>query len=411
MVSRQIHRLPGMRDLTARAYELVSQSFVSFRAYLEQKGYQVIDTPLLEETELFVRKSGGGLTSRLYTFTDPGGHQVSLRPEFTSSVIRHFIQERESLTIPVRWQYGGPVFRYEQADDGGDRQFTQVGAELVGTTGLEGDVEIIGLAWGGLDHIGVTGQQLRVGHLGVLHDLLAGYRLSERARLFIVSNTQDLKSGRTDVAALRERAEDVGLLAGGLDLDAGMEPSEIGTQQGRDFVQGILNESMPAPVGRRTTEQIVDRLLRKLRDADDPATFEAAASLVNELACLDGPPADVLPEARRIVENRGLPAHPVDELDRLFGSLDDRQVSDSQVIVDLGLARGISYYTGVIFELIGFHDGHEVSLGGGGRYDGLVKALGGGQDVPALGFAYNLDQVVNALDHLDPPHSGPLSGP
>ena len=50
----------------------------------------MLDTPLLEQTELFVRKSGGELTTQLYSFVDPGGNRVSLRPEFTSSVIRHY---------------------------------------------------------------------------------------------------------------------------------------------------------------------------------------------------------------------------------------------------------------------------------------------------------------------------------
>ena len=68
--------------------------------------------------------------------------------------------------------------------------------------------------------------------------------------------------------------------------------------------------------------------------------------------------------------------------------------------LDLGLARGISYYTGVIFELI-LASVKQVSLGGGGRYDGLVKALGGDEDAPAMGFAYNLSMLVNVLDSLD----------
>ena len=53
-----------------------------------RRGYEPVDTPLLEETELFIRKSGGDLSSRLYSFREPGGYDVSLRPEFTAQVLR-----------------------------------------------------------------------------------------------------------------------------------------------------------------------------------------------------------------------------------------------------------------------------------------------------------------------------------
>ena len=60
------------------------------------------------------------------------------------------------------------------------------------------------------------------------------------------------------------------------------------------------------------------------------------------------------------------------------------------------MARGISYYTGVIFELTAGDDG-TAALGGGGRYDGLVQALGGSEGVPAMGFAYNVNELLDAL--------------
>ena len=384
-----------MRDATAHDYERTRRATEDIRAYLADAGYVVIDTPLLEETELFVRKSGGELTSRLYTFTDPGGHKVSLRPEFTSSVIRHFIEERSSGATPVRWQYCGPVFRYEQGDNGGYHQFTQLGAELVGEAGVDADAEIICLALGGLGKIGLRGCRLRVGHLGVLLDLLGTYRLSEPAKLFIVSNVQALKDGSTDVAALKERAEEVGVLRAGLHPNTAAVLEAAGTEADQKLVQRLLQESMPTPMGRRTTEQIVARLLRKVSDADDPGTFEDALGLASRLAHLEGPPETVLEEARRVTSERGLPSDAFDELERLFDELTRCGTPEGQVTLDLGFARGISYYTGVIFELYASSD-EGVSLGGGGRYDGLVRALGG-DDVPALGFAYNLDRVLDTL--------------
>ena len=367
------------------------------RAHFGNSGYEVIETPLLEETELFVRKSGGELTNRLYTFTDPGGHRVSLRPEFTSSVIRRFIQEQNSLGVPVRWQYGGPVFRYEGVEGETYRQFTQVGAELVGAAGVEADAEIIYLAWSGLREVGLSDCRLRIGHLGLLHSLLSAHNLSEPAKLFIIGNVQDLKRGRTDVDTLRQRAEDVGLLRVGFDQSIGMALDGISLEAAQEFIQSALKDSMPAPTGQRTTEQIVARLLRKVRIADDPGVFEEALTLISLLAQLHGPPESVLRKARRVALERGMESDSFDELDKLVNALVSRGVPEDNLTLDLGLARGIAYYTGVIFELYASST-KGASLGGGGRYDSLVKALGSEEDAPALGFAYNMDEVLGALE-------------
>ena len=172
MVSRQIPTLPGMRDSDSSSHGRILDAAQAVSACFTGRGYELIDTPLLEETELFVRKSGGELTSRLYSFTDPGGNRVSLRPEFTSSVIRFFVQEQASLSVPARLQYSGPVFRYESGAGEGYRQFTQVGVELVGAGGVDADAEIISLAWEGLDRAGLDSRLIRIGHLGVLRGIL-----------------------------------------------------------------------------------------------------------------------------------------------------------------------------------------------------------------------------------------------
>ena len=139
------------------------------------------------------------------------------------------------------------------------------------------------------------------------------------------------------------------------------------------------------------------RLLRKVRVADDPGVFEEALTLISLLAQLEGPPQFVLDEARSVALERGMKSGSFDELDKLVNGLVSRGVPEDDLTLDLGLARGIAYYTGVIFELYASST-IEASLGGGGRYDSLVKALGSEEDAPALGFAYNMDEVLGALE-------------
>ncbi len=394
--SRQISGLAGMHALDTRAWEGRERALSCLRTHMAAHGYRPIDTPLLEETELFVRKAGGDLAGRLYNFTDPGGTAVSLRPEFTSSVIRHFIESEASITLPARWQYSGPVFRFIPPERGSYRQFTQSGAELVGASDVGADAEIISLAASGLRRVGLPEFRMRIGHLGALHSLLDAFGLSEAAKLFIIGNLNALKNGESDVGGLMEYAREVGLLRGSVDLGLEMALDSVSAEAAEDFILGALKGSMPDPLGRRTTDQIVARLLNKVRRANCPQAFERALTLAYTLSGLIGSPWETLNSARLAAFECGIDAAPLDEVEALLAHVSDMGISDSQVTLDIGMARGISYYTGVIFELMG-NDGDSADLGGGGRYDGLIQALGGSERVPAIGFAYNVDAVLDAL--------------
>ena len=384
MRSSQVSRLPGMRDVTGRAYQRAREVVGRFEDHLRGKGYEAVDTPLLEEAELFARKSGGELTSKLYAFMDPGRHRVSLRPEFTSSVIRCFIQERDSLTLPVRWQYNGPVFRYQPSEDGMYRQFTQAGAELIGASGIEADAEVMSLAWSALEGMGMQDYRMRVGHLGVLHELLSGYGLSEAAKMFIIGNVQALKHGHTDAPKLMERAKDAGLLRSAAAYTVLPDGLEIGADTSREAVLAALGREKSEPFGRRTPEQIADRLLVKARHADDPAKVMAALDLVEQMARVEGDPEAAVERARQIAATQGLNTTAIQDLADMFPALYAKGVDEGRVTLDFGHALGISYYTGVIFELVSGPAAGATTLGSGGRYDGLVKTLGG-EEVTALG--------------------------
>ena len=385
--------LPGMADVMGRDHEVISKAVGTLKSFLSEAGYSPIDTPLLEETELFVRKSGGELTSRLYTFTEPGGRRVSLRPEFTSSVIRYFIDEVGPDGAPFRCHYSGPVFRYEPGDASNPRQFTQVGAELVGAAGTEADAEMLAIARNGLRRIGLEGHRLRIGHLGSIHDLLDRYTLSEPAKLFAIGHLQELKDGNLDATGLRQRAQGVGLLSGSNGSPLRAAESEGIDEAAVGFIKEALSASMPSSLGGRTAEEIITRMLRKARHPDDGAIFEEAAESVSRLVRLEGPPGHVIEAANRVLE--GVVGHDhFGALESLVEALTRKGIGESDLVLDMGMVRGIAYYTGVIFEITA---GDGRSLGGGGRYDGLVRALGGDDDVPALGFAYSMDRVVGSL--------------
>ena len=112
-------------------------------------GYGEIATPVFEFSDVFHRTLGDTsdvVTKETYTFTDRGGESLTLRPEFTASVVRAFISNGLQQELPFKVFYHGPAFRYERPQKGRLRQFHQFGAELLGAAEPMADVEVIAMA-------------------------------------------------------------------------------------------------------------------------------------------------------------------------------------------------------------------------------------------------------------------------
>ncbi len=140
------------------------------RTTLGRAGYGRVDTPVFEATELFARGVGEAtdiVQKEMFTFDDGGGRSVTLRPEGTAPVTRAYFENGMTrLPQPVRLWYLGPFFRRERAQAGRFRQFTQVGAEAIGSDDPTLDAELILLLADLLDAVGVRQVSLRIGSLG-----------------------------------------------------------------------------------------------------------------------------------------------------------------------------------------------------------------------------------------------------
>ena len=390
-----IRRLRGMQDLSPQQWVELHRLRESLRSYLALYGYRSVETPLLEETELFLRKSGGELAAQLYTFADPGGRRVSLRPEFTASVVRASMEGSLKGDLPLRLQYAGPVFRYPFDQEEEHRQFTQVGAELLGVPGPAADAEVLALACKGLSSVGIQDHTLTIGHLGAVNAFLDQLGLSDRGRLFLLGSLPLLKSGPSASEEVRRRATELGLLPeaqGEAVLARGV--SRISLADAPGLVESFLRGEVDGPTGQRTPEEILSRYLRRLKGLDEPAHVERALEFTFRLAAISGEPAPALQQARELAADFSLDVSGLAPLEQALDYLNGYDIEGASLQLDLGLARGIAYYTGIVFEVAHPQAVGGPSLCGGGRYDGLVTALGGKENLPALGFAYTAEQVL-----------------
>ena len=281
-------------------------------------GFREVETPIFEDSELFILRSGPNVLKELYAFEDKGGRELALRPEMTAPVVRMFVNGMSNEPKPIKLFYFGQCFRYERPQSGRYREFFQFGAEIIGGETPQTDAEAIALASSMLGALGVKDYRLRIGHIGVLRQKIADIGVPKERTAEVL---QKLDKKMYDEARP-------------LLLDMGVDESQI-----EDLF------SMTETVGGK---EVLDKV----------------------------------------------PGEAGDWLRTVVAYLDAMGVED--VEIDLGVVRGLDYYTGMVFEAEAPALGAEKQICGGGSY--TLSELFGGEKVFSTGFAVGFDRALLALE-------------
>ncbi|HPB59068.1 MAG TPA: histidine--tRNA ligase [Candidatus Saccharicenans sp.] len=320
-----ISSIKGMRDILpdeARLWQAVESSA---RQTFELYGFRELRAPILEPTELFERGTGTSsdiVTKEMYTFTDKGGRSVTLRPEYTPSVVRAIIEHRLDLKPqPLRFYYTGPMFRYDRPQKGRYRQFHQIDVEVFGEPDAAIDAEIIEMAYRFFQEVKVEGVSTLVNSVGCP------------------------KCRPVYGLALREAAAKV--------------------------------KSQLCPDCQRKAE--INPL--RIFDCKQESCREAATTFprITDYLC--------------------------EECQQHFKNfLSYLELYHLPYKVEPTLVRGLDYYTRTTFELVVENLGAQNAIGGGGRYDNMVKEFGG-PDLCGTGLAIGLERLLLVSRLEAPPPS------
>jgi histidyl-tRNA synthetase len=180
---------------------------LAMRVAAERAGYDRIEAPSFEDTELFERGVGRStdvVRKEMFTFEDKGGRSVTLRPEGTAPICRAYLEHgMQKLAQPVKLWYSGPFFRHERPQAGRYRQFHQIGVEAIGSDSPLVDAEVITMLADVLGALGVPDVELRLGSLGSLD---ARHAYLEELKGHLHANEGDLSEDvreRIDINPLR----------------------------------------------------------------------------------------------------------------------------------------------------------------------------------------------------------------
>jgi len=335
-------RLPrGFEDRTPGEIAAVGQMIETIRKVYERYGFDPVETPLFEYTEALGKflPDTDRPNAGVFSLQDDDEQWMSLRYDLTAPLARYFAENFESLPKPYRSYRQGYVFRNEKPGPGRFRQFMQFDADTVGAGGPEADAEMCMMMADVMDALGLAGKYVvRVNNRKVLDGVLEAAGVS--------SNEQKLTVLRAVDKLDKFGPEGVKLLLG-----AGRK------DESGDFTKGA-------------------------------GLSDAQAAVV--LDYVEGkPPAD----------NDGIA-----ELNAMQALFDAAGYGVEKIKIDPSVVRGLEYYTGPVFEIeltfkVQNEKGQDVvfgSVGGGGRYDGLVSRFRR-EPVPATGFSIGVSRLANAL--------------
>jgi len=156
--SSRLQPVRGTHDIVGESHRRHRAVIDVAREVAGRYGFEEIVTPIFEFTEVFKRTLGDTsdvVTKEMYTFEDRGGESITLRPEGTAGVVRALISGGLAQDLPLKFFYAGPMFRYERPQKGRQRQFHQIGVELLGVPEPQGDIEVIAAGWRILQALGL----------------------------------------------------------------------------------------------------------------------------------------------------------------------------------------------------------------------------------------------------------------
>lgn len=328
--------LKGFRDFPPLA--MVRWEWISAiaRQVYRSYGFTPIDTPALELLEILQGKGSEETDRQLYHFVDHGGRPVGMRFDLTVPLARFVAQHRATLNFPFKRYHIAKVWRGENTQHGRYREFTQCDFDTIGTTELAADIEMIQVAHDLLTALGVTRFSIRLNHRGILQGALERAGLLQYAPF--VLRTLD-KLGKIGAAGVREE-------------------------------------------------------LRKQADIDD-----SAADQILRLAELQGPTSNVLSDLTPLVEGTLRGDKGLADLRTIAAGLDAAGIPAERWRLDVSIARGLDYYSGLVMETI-LEDLPEIgSVCSGGRYDDLASVYTK-ERLPGIGASLGLDRMLTALEEL-----------
>jgi ATP phosphoribosyltransferase regulatory subunit len=366
-------------------FEALEAQAASLMKLFVDAGYERVAPAFIQPASLFLDRIGEALRARTYVFTDPDGEELCLRPDLTIPTARVFL-ERSGQRPETKFCYNGPAFRIQEGkpDPLRPREFRQAGIEYYGEPRLDADLDVLALTIEAVRRGGVKSFTIKAGHIGLFTALLNGLSMPARWRERLAHSFWRPRDFARELRALSspEGGRPLPLPAAALNSEA--------------LLANLEARGTPM-IGLRTPDEIVKRLAGKAADAAEAPLPQETVRLIETYLNIGGSVQAALDAIDAFFEAAKLsPGQPLASARTLFERL-KTIAGSAPIIFEAGFGRHFEYYTGMVFQIEIEGAGISGQIAGGGRYDGLIRALSGGsRDVPAVGAAVHTERLLAA---------------
>ncbi|WP_072372379.1 ATP phosphoribosyltransferase regulatory subunit [Hyphomicrobium sp. NDB2Meth4] len=361
-------------------------------------GYEAVAPDIIQPAGVFLDVVGEALRGRTYVFTDLNGEELCLRPDLTVPTCRLYLQRHPAADREAFYSYNGPAFRFQPAGAGAShpREFRQSGIEAFGDKDAgEADARTLVLILRALQQAGLGNWKLRIGDVGLFDALLGMAEMPDRWRRRLRHQFWRPEVFRAELKRLStEPARSTAALPAAL-IEA-LDPDDVAGAE--VLVSEHLEKAGIELIGVRSAAEIAEGLLAIAADAKAPPLKPEAAALIDAYVATRTPALDAAGVVRKLAgkTSDGL-GQAIDAYERRCKLLVESGVDMSKVDFSAEFGRNVGYYTGFVFEVLVDALGPSSPVAGGGRYDGLLKAVGAPHDVPAVGGAVHTERLLTVV--------------
>ncbi|MEX2167661.1 MAG: ATP phosphoribosyltransferase regulatory subunit [Methyloceanibacter sp.] len=383
---------------SAKEFEALEAQARALLASFARAGYEPVAPSIIQPAGMFLDRIGESIRSRTYVFTDLAGDELCLRPDLTVPVSRLYLERHPRADVEARYCYNGPAFRFQPQGRSPTRprEFRQAGIECFGVADRDSaDAEIVRLAVEGVRSGGLKAFRLRFGDIALFYALLDALSLPERWRLKLSHYFWRPSAFHELLARLArgERPDSDGPIAA-LAEKIGKEIPERAEELVADYLDV---QSLPL-AGNRSLNEITERLRDHAADLRSAPLPKEVATVIDYYLAVSGPPKEVAERVAMIAKGAGLDmSAALHALVRRFDRLQQSGIDMAQAIFATEFGRDLEYYSGLVFQIEAPGNGAE-PIAGGGRYDGLLEALGAPRPVPAVGAALHTERLLAAAE-------------
>ena len=383
--------MPAFPNYGAEVLKLLDGQGAAMLQCFAAKSYARVEPAILQPADVFLDRSGEEIRRRTFVLTDPAGNELCLRPDLTIPVCRMFLEGGGKL--PARLAYHGAAFRFQPNQPERPAQFLQTGVECLGENNADAaDSEILTLAVEALRAAGLKEFSVQIGDVALFSGLIDALDVPPLWR-------GRLKRHFWRPAYFRELLE---RLSGNTARGSQAYLAHLGTlepTEARAALEGLLDYlgAGAKPPGGRTRGEIVERLMEQAAEAAAVRLDAGAVALIERVLSVSGSAKDSLRELRKVLKSAKLDVEAeLAAMETRVTTLEKLGLDAAQVRFAARFGRNMEYYTGFVFELWSRDAEGPVQIAGGGRYDSLLRILGAGRDIPAVGCAIRSERVLAA---------------